>query len=602
MPAATPPRVRNTALRQSRNMEYSKAAGCCLNACFVVIHGEALATILFLKLLTMKKITRIICLVLLFVSPLTLLSYDDTKDFETAKNLDIFYSLFTEISNSYVDELAPGDIMDRTITEMLKTLDPYTNFIPESDVERFTMMTKGEYGGIGATVAERNKSLMIVDILEDSPAASSGLRVGDYIVEVDGHSIVNQPTEESKELLQGQAGTTLRLGILRNGERKSFAIERKKIKLTSVPYYGMISNDFGYVKLNEFSQDCANNVLSACTELTTNKGAKGLVLDLRDNPGGLLIEAIKIVNMFVPAGERIVYTKGQNATENSKFPTMAEPFNTTIPLVVLVNSHSASASEIVSGALQDLDRAVIIGEQTFGKGLVQTRKELAHNCLLKITTSKYYIPSGRCIQKLDYSHRDEQGNPTTVPDSLQRTFYTRNHRPVKDGGGIIPDVIVTEDTASALLKTLTKEFVLFDFVNTTYSANDTVSIQPKTFKLSDSDYKKFIDFYTTAQDSFDSESEKCINQLAAQAKKEQLDLSASIQELQKQIKAQRQTQLQTDKTSISKALESLIIKHLYNERGVIEYRLQSDPCIVKAQEYLQNTDKYKQVLSGGYKQ
>ena len=546
----------------------------------------------------MKKIPHIARLTLVLLIPLLFLSYDDTKDFETAKNLDIFYSLFTEISNSYVDELAPGDIMGRTITEMLKTLDPYTNFIPESDVERYTMMTKGEYGGIGATVAERNNLLMIVDILDNSPAASSGLRVGDFIVEVDGHSIENQPSEESKELLQGQAGTTLRIGILRNGERKSFAIERKKIQLTSVPYYGMISNDFGYVKLNEFSQDCANDVLSACTELTTNKGAKGLVLDLRDNPGGLLIEAIKIVNMFVPKGERIVYTKGQNTTENSKFSTMAEPFNTTIPLVVLVNSHSASASEIVSGALQDLDRAVVIGEQTFGKGLVQTRKELSHNCLLKITTSKYYIPSGRCIQKLDYSHRDAQGNPTMVPDSLQRTFYTRNHRPVKDGGGIIPDVVVAEDTSSALLKTLTKEFVLFDFVNATYSAGDTALIRPKTFKFSDNDYKKFIDFYNTVQNSINSESEKSLKQLAEQAQKEQFNIEIDIQNLQKQIKAQRQAQLQSDKTKISNALEMLIIKHLYNERGLIEHRLNNDPYITTAQEYLQNSDRYKQVLLG----
>jgi len=546
----------------------------------------------------MKKIPHIARLTLVLLIPLLFLSYDDTKDFETAKNLDIFYSLFTEISNSYVDELAPGDIMGRTITEMLKTLDPYTNFIPESDVERYTMMTKGEYGGIGATVAERNNLLMIVDILDNSPAASSGLRVGDFIVEVDGHSIENQPSEESKELLQGQAGTTLRIGILRNGERKSFAIERKKIQLTSVPYYGMISNDFGYVKLNEFSQDCANDVRSACTELTTNKGAKGLVLDLRDNPGGLLIEAIKIVNMFVPKGERIVYTKGQNTTENSKFSTMAEPFNTTIPLVVLVNSHSASASEIVSGALQDLDRAVVIGEQTFGKGLVQTRKELSHNCLLKITTSKYYIPSGRCIQKLDYSHRDAQGNPTIVPDSLQRTFYTRNHRPVKDGGGIIPDVVVAEDTSSALLKTLTKEFVLFDFVNATYSAGDTALIRPKTFKFSDNDYKKFIDFYNTVQNSINSESEKSLKQLAEQAQKEQFNIAIDIQNLQKQIKAQRQAQLQSDKTKISNALEMLIIKHLYNERGLIEHRLNNDPYITTAQEYLQNSDRYKQVLLG----
>lgn len=543
-----------------------------------------------------NKNLKILVLLLLFSAPLFLMSYDDTKDFETAKNLDIFYSLFTEISNSYVDELAPGDLMERTITEMLKTLDPYTNFIPESDVERYTLMTKGEYGGIGATVAERDNSLMIVDILEHSPASQSGLRLGDYIVEVDGRSIENKPTEESKELLQGQAGTTLRLGILRNGERKSFAIERKKIKLTSVPYFGMINDDFGYVKLNEFSQDCAADVLSACTDLTMNKGAKGLVLDLRDNPGGLLIEAIKIVNMFVPSGERIVYTKGQNATENSKFSTMAEPFNTTIPLVVLVNSHSASASEIVSGALQDLDRAVVIGDKTFGKGLVQTRKDLAHNCLLKITTSKYYIPSGRCIQRLDYSHRDAKGNPTEIPDSLQRTFYTRNHRPVKDGGGIIPDVLVKEDSAAAILTNLQKEFVLFDYVISTYSQNDTARIHPVSFTFADADYAKFLAFCEKTKTSFNSESEQSLKQLEEQAKNEQLNISESLLALQQQITNQKNAQLQVYKAQISKELESMIIRYLYNEKGLIEHRLHNDTYISEAQKYLKDSGLYNTIL------
>ena len=546
----------------------------------------------------MINIIRIISLTILFILPIGFMNYDDTKDFETAKNLDIFYSLFTEISNSYVDELAPGDIMERTITELLKTLDPYTNFIPESDVERFTVMTKGEYGGIGATISIRDSALMIMDIRENSPAHKAGLLLGDLIIEVDGHSILGKPYEESKQLLQGQAGTTQNLGILRNGEKKTFTIERANIKIGSVPYYGMLNDDFGYVKLNEFSQDCALDVFKACSDLKMNKNAKGLILDLRDNPGGLLIEAIKIVNMFVPKGERIVYTKGQNATENNKFSTISDPFDTEIPLVVLVNEFSASASEIVSGSLQDFDRAVVIGRQTFGKGLVQTRKELAHNCLLKITTSKYYIPSGRCIQKLDYAHRDANGEPTSVPDSLQKTFYTRNHRPVKDGGGIIPDIIMSETTKSDLLSDLKKKFVFYDFVNSNYSYKDTLTIKPSTFVFSESDYQKFIEFCQKKNYTYDSESEKKLAQFAEEANKENLDISSQISSLRKQIDQMQENLFTTDKEQIVKELESYIIRNIYFERGQIEYLTRDDSFIGKANDLLRDKDAYDTILQG----
>ncbi len=544
-----------------------------------------------------KKILRIVALALLFVAPLGLMSYDDTKDFETAKNLDIFYSLFTEISNSYVDELAPGDIMERTITELLKTLDPYTNFIPESDVERYTIMTKGEYGGIGASVADRNNSLMIIDIRENSPAQKSGLLLGDYIVEVDGHSIINEPTEESRQLLQGQAGTTLKLGILRDGKRLDFAIERTNVKIGSVPYYGMIDSKYGYVKLNEFSQDCSNEFFNACSDLKYNKQAKGLIIDLRDNPGGLLIEAIKIVNMFVPKGERIVYTKGQKTTENSKFSTIADPFDTEIPLVILVNEHSASAAEIVSGALQDLDRAVVIGQKTFGKGLVQARKELAHNCLLKITTSKYYIPSGRCIQKLDYSHKDTDGNPTIIPDSLQKTFYTRNHRPVKDGGGIIPDRIISQDSTSALLKNLKKEFVFFDFINKNYSYADTTDIKPETYSFSDADYQKFIEYCNLSNYKYTSESELLLEKFTKEAEKEQLDIkSESIIDIAKYIDAKQEKLFERNKDEIKKELGSFIIRNIYFEKGQCIYLLQDDKFIQDAQKVLADRNLYNNIL------
>ena len=512
-----------------------------------------------------KNFLRIFVLVFLFSSPLFLMSYDDTKDFETAKNLDIFYSLFSEISNSYVDELAPGDLMSRTINEMLKTLDPYTNYIPESDVERYTIMSKGEYGGIGASVTKRDNALMITDIQKNSPAQAAGIILGDKIVEIDGHSIINTPYDEAMQLLQGQMGTTMKLGIIRNGERKNFSIERKNIKINSVPYYGMLTPEIGYIKLNEFSQLCSVDVLKACKKLIGDDKAKGLVLDLRGNPGGLLIEAINIVNIFIPAGERIVFTKGQNKTENSKFSTQNEPFAPDIPLVVLVNDRSASAAEIVSGALQDLDRAVVIGNQTFGKGLVQTRKELAHNSLLKITTSKYYIPSGRCV---------------------------------KDGGGIIPDVTISKDSSSALLQDLLSKFVIFDFINTQYSQADTTSIKPETYVFTDEDYQKFITFCERTDYTFHSESEKILASFAKAADKEHLDISSQVSVLQKNIDKQQADLFQNDKAQISKEIESLVIRNLYAEEGQCKYLTRNDKFISEAKKYLTDSKLYNSVLKG----
>lgn len=551
-----------------------------------------------MKFSVLHRCLTSLCLVILpLLASVYLMSYDDTKDFETAKNLDIFYSLYTEISNSYVDEIAPGDIMEKTITGLLKTLDPYTVYIPESDVERYTMMTKGEYGGIGASVAARDSLLMIIDIRKDSPAQKAGLLVGDRVIDVDGHSIVDMPEEESRQLMQGQAGSLLRLGIIRSGEksRKEFSIEREKIHIGSVPYYGMLANQIGYVKLNEFTQNCSQDVLNACVSLQKS-GAKGLILDMRDNPGGLLVEAVKIVNLFVPQGEKIVFTKGQNRTNNAKFSTPAQPFNTEIPLAVLVNRRSASASEIVSGSLQDLDRAVIVGERTFGKGLVQTRKELAHNSLLKITTSKYYIPSGRCIQKLDYTHRDAEGNPTEVPDSLQRTFYTRNHRPVKDGGGIIPDVVISQERQSSLLQDLKAQFVFFDYIHTHYSYADTTRIHPETFVLSDADYADFVAYCKTSSYQYNSEAAKQLRAFSESAQKEHLVVDNEIAALQLKLQKQQDSLFVADKAILKKEIASFIIRSLYFEPGQTAYMTRDDAYITEAVNYLGNKELYERIL------
>ena len=543
-----------------------------------------------------ENFLRISVLVLLFITSLFMLSYDDTKDFETAKNLDIFYSLFTSVENSYVDEIAPGDLMSRTIDEMLKSLDPYTNFIPESDVEKYTVMTKGEYGGIGASVVMRDGLLMIMDIRKNSPAEKAGLLLGDIISEVDGHSIQNEDFENSMNLLQGEVGSVLKLGILRNKQHLSFSIERENIKISSVPYYGMVSHDVGYVKLNEFTQNCSIDVLKAVAQLKEKEGAKALILDLRDNPGGLLVEAVKIVNIFVPAGERVVYTRGNNKTENNKFSTIAEAYDSEIPLVVLVNEHSASASEIVSGSLQDFDRAVIVGRQTFGKGLVQTRKELAHNCLLKITTAKYYIPSGRCIQKLDYAHRDKSGNPTITPDSLQKTFYTKNHRQVKNAGGIVPDVFVGETKNNPLLQKLTADFVLFDYINRNYSVQDTARISPKTYSYTQVDFEKFLSFLREQSYTYKSESEQFLDSFVSHTKKEQLHLDLQIQTLQKQIDAQQNQMFEENKVLIQKELASYIIRTLYAEAGQTEYLIRDDEFVTEGLKYLSDKALYNKIL------
>ncbi len=543
----------------------------------------------------MKKITHIGLVVALLVASVCMMNFDGSKDFETAKNLDIFYSLFSEVSTSYVDELAPGDIMDRTITSLLQTLDPYTNFIPESDVERYTIMSKGEYGGIGASVVARDSALMVTDIRKKSPAQKSGLLLGDIIVEVDGHSVVGKSFDESMQLLQGQIGSSLSLVITRNGVRRSFSIEREKITIGSVPYFGMLPSNVGYVKLNEFSQNCGNDVAKAFASLK-KQGATGFVLDLRDNPGGLLIEAVKIVNLFVGKGERVVYIKGQNKTENNKFSTISDAFDSESPLVVLVNDHSASASEIVSGALQDFDRAVVLGCKTFGKGLVQNRKELAHNCLLKITTAKYYIPSGRCIQKLDYAHRDSKGNPTEVPDSLQKTFYTRNHRPVKDGGGIIPDVTMPEKKSTLLLQDLQAQFVLFDYVNKTYSISDTATIKSQNFHIDEKEYQKFVSYCKSIDYKFVSEGEKHLHAFANEAQKEHFDFSQQIAAMQKQIDAEQDNLFETEKPQICRELESLIIRNLYAEQGQAEFLIQDDDYIREAQKYIADKKLYAKTL------
>ncbi|MBP6428403.1 MAG: S41 family peptidase, partial [Bacteroidia bacterium] len=394
------------------------------------------------KFLKTQKLKIVI--ILTAIASITSYSFVDNY-FEVSKNLDIFSSLYREVNMYYVDSVDPGKIMKKGIDEMLSSLDPYTNYIPESNIEDYRFMTTGQYGGIGAVIRPKGDYVIVSDPYEGFPADKAGLRAGDVILEIDGKTTKNKKTDEISRALKGSPKTEVKLLIKREGEEKPFEkiLVREEIKVKPVPYYGMLDNKIGYIKLNSFTENCAKDVAEALKELKLKNNLSGLVLDLRGNPGGLLHEAVNTSNIFIPRGQEIVSTKGRYKDADRPYKAVNEAIDTELPLAVLVNSGSASASEIVSGSLQDLDRAVVIGQRTFGKGLVQTTRPLSYNSQLKITTSKYYIPSGRCIQALDYTHRNEDGSVGKIPDSLVSEFKTKAGRKVYDGGGIKPDYTTT---------------------------------------------------------------------------------------------------------------------------------------------------------------
>src|SRR4030095_7316815 len=387
--------------------------------------------------------------------------------FEISRNMDIFATLFRELNIYYVDETKPGDLMKKGIDAMLESLDPYTNYIPESEVEDYRFMTTGQYGGIGALIGQKGDQVVITDPYEGFPAQKADLRAGDVIVEIDGKSIKGKKYDEISKILKGQPKTPVKLMLKREGEAEMLekTIVRDEIKINSVSYSGMLDNEIGYIRLTGFTDNAGIEVKDALVELKTKHNAKSVVLDLRGNPGGLLNEAVNITNIFVDKGVEVVTTKGKVKEWDKTYKALNNPVDDQIPLVVLVNSGSASASEIVSGSIQDLDRGIIIGQRTFGKGLVQTTRPLSYNSQLKVTTAKYYIPSGRCIQEVDYSHRKEDGSLGKIPDSLRVAFKTSRGRTVYDGGGVAPDIEVKEKDYADISKTLGNKGYFFEYAN-----------------------------------------------------------------------------------------------------------------------------------------
>jgi len=520
--------------------------------------------------------------------------------FELVKNLDIFTSVMQGLNKNYVDEIQPGSLTKTAIDEMLKSLDPYTEFIPESDMEDYKLMATGQYGGVGALIQKLDSFVVVSEPYEGFPAYNAGLRAGDIILEVNGVNIKGKSTQEVSDMLKGAPDTDVEITFknIFDENIKKVKLTRKEIKLPEVPYYGIVAPHIGYISLSSFTMNCSNTVKDALLKLKENDpNMQGLILDLRNNGGGLLNEAVNIINIFVPKNTEVVSTKGRLPEANRVYKTMQAPVDLEIPLCVLINENSASASEIVAGALQDLDRAVIIGEQSYGKGLVQNVINLPYNSKLKVTIAKYYIPSGRCIQKIDYSDKTN-GVGRQISADEQKIFFTKNKRPVKDAGGILPDIDVETDSISAFTAALYVGQHIFKFA-TLYSIMHPTISQPDQFKLSDADYNEFIAYMKDKEIKYSSPLKMELDKLTKLAEDEKkLDLiKDDIELLKKKITLDNQDELLHYKDEITNMLTPEIISRYYYQKGRIQYELQSDNFTHKAIEILSNPSQYNNILS-----
>ncbi len=516
------------------------------------------------------------------------------KYFEIAKNIDVFASLFKEVNTYYVDEINPNTFIKKGIDGMLESLDPYTNYIPEDEIEDFRTMTTGQYGGIGAVVGKRNEKSIILMPYEGYPAHKAGLIIGDEILAIDGIEVTTKNTADISKLLKGQSGTPVKIKIKRYGIAPPFdvAIIREKIKVENVPYSGMIDKTTGYIKLTDFTNNASKEVKKALLDLKL-LGAKNIILDLRDNPGGLLTEAINISNLFISKDKEIVSTKGKIAEWNKTYNAMNTAVDIEIPLVILANGRSASASEIVSGVIQDYDRGVLIGQKTYGKGLVQATRPLPYNSQLKITTAKYYIPSGRCIQAIDYTHRNEDGSVGHFADSLKTAFKTKNGRLVYDGGGVTPDVLTEDFVIAPITASLISKGLIFDFASLYYSQHKTLP-PAKTFKLKTEDYQNFVKWLQEKDYDYITKVETNLDELVANAKKEKYfdGIKDQIAGLKKQVGHNKENDLQTFKSEICERIEEEIVSRYYFQKGTLEASFDNDTDIQAAIQLFADTASY----------
>ncbi len=549
-----------------------------------------------------KKRKKFFILLLPIAITASIISYAFTDDlFEISKNLDVFSSMYRELNLYYVDETKPGQLMKTASDAMLQSLDPYTEYYTESEIEDYKIITTGQYGGIGASVREIADKVVISEVYENSPAAKAGIKAGDMIIEISGVAMKGKSSDDISKLMKGQAGTPIKLKIERLGETKilDYNIQREEIRVKDVPYYGMLNAETGYIKLTGFTQDAAKEVKEAFLKLKTENNCKSLVLDLRENPGGLLHQAVDIVNFFVEKGIDVCITKGRVKEWEQTYKAVNNPLDLTMPIAILVDRNSASASEVVSGSLQDLDRAVIIGQRTYGKGLVQQTKPLSYNTQLKLTVAKYYIPSGRCIQALDYTHRNEDGSVDHVSDSLITAFKTRNGRIVYDGAGILPDIQTEPQVLSDITFTLVTKNLIFDYATLYLIKHPTLSTSAKEFKLSDAEYAEFVSHLQGKDYVYKTESEEAMTALqkSAEADKYFTDIKTEYEQLQKRLMDRKKDDLQKFKPEIKRMIEDEIASRYYFLKGRIEVSLKYDTDIAEAISLLSNADKLKGFLT-----
>jgi carboxyl-terminal processing protease len=548
-----------------------------------------------------KKVRLFLILVLVASASFGFAALKD-KDFEIVKQLDIFYSLFNELNRFYVDETEPDKLIGTAIEGMLNSLDPYTSYIPEEDMADLTFMTTGEYGGIGALIRKGGDFAMVAEPYENFPAQLAGLRAGDTLVTINGVSTKGKDISTVSDLLKGTPNTDLTLQIKRIGSQNVIEkkLTRKKITIPNIPYSGFVADRIGYIRLTNFTKDAGVEAREALLKLK-QEGATALILDLRGNPGGLLVESVNVSNLFVPRSQEIVSTRGKVKQWDNVYKTTAEPVDTMIPLVVLVNRGSASASEIVAGALQDLDRAVIVGQRTYGKGLVQTTRPLSYNSQLKVTTAKYYIPSGRCIQAVDYSNRNEDGSVGFIPDSLIHEFSTQNGRKVFDGGGIAPDIALEPTPVSNITRSLYQKNLIFDYA-TLYASRHETAPDLNGLQLSDADYGIFLDYLSDKQYDYTTSSDDQLGELIKVARQENYYAAAAVEfeALKKKLAHDKEKDLQTFSKEIKSLLYEEIASRFYYQKGRIQASLKDDPELNKAIEVLQDPKLYTAVLQPSY--
>lgn len=546
----------------------------------------------------MKKRITALCIV---AGLLVVLAFSDPSDryFQIARNLDIFATLFREVNALYVDDVNPNTLIRSGIDAMLESLDPYTNYIPEDEVEDFRTMNTGQYGGIGAVTRDIGNRTVVSMIMEGFAAQQGGLKIGDEIVKIDDIPLSQLTREEASQLMKGQVGTPLNLSVKRFGEKDliDLSFQREKVKVSNVPHYDMVAADVGYIQLSDFTPDASKEVKAALIELK-EKGAKSVILDLRGNPGGLLMEAVNVTNIFIPKGQKVVSTKGKIPENNLSYETLNPAVDAQLPLAILINRGSASASEIVAGTIQDYDRGIILGEKSFGKGLVQVSRQLSYNSQLKVTTAKYYTPTGRCIQVLDYTHRREDGSVGAIPDSLKVEFKTTNGRTVYDGGGIDPDIATSNIELLPLAEALSEQGHIFDYANE-YAYHHPNLPDPSTFTLSDSEYQHFVNWMKTRSYSYVSMMETELRKLEKDLTRERYydEVKTQLAQIHNAIQKNRDNELIRYKDQIKMLLEQEIAARYFLERGRVEAGIKYDQGITKAIEILHNTQLYNKILN-----